>query len=71
MKEERTDFAESALAYTAEENKVEEIDLAIEVDGLCCVFKSQCCEGDEGDGMGQTCGRQHTAPMIVVKARCW
>ena len=33
-KEDRADLSEGTLSYTAKENKVKEIDVAIKVDGL-------------------------------------
>lgn len=47
---------------------MKEIDVAIKVDGLVGVWWSTT-NGKSRSRDGLTCGRQHTAPMIFVKAR--
>lgn len=51
------DLPEGTLADTSQEHKVEEIDLAVKVDGLGTVSK------DKDWGRQRTCGLQHTAPI--------
>ena len=55
------DLPKRALAYTAQKDKVEEVDVAVKIDGL---------RGDRGIRMDRgscleysTSGRQHTAPI--------
>ena len=61
-------LSKGTLAYTAQKDKMKEVDIAVEIDGL----RKQKYEPGPGKYMEHhTSGRQHTAPMVIngVEAR--